>query len=141
MTDLDTTDAAAGPAAGPWVSPLPPPPADGRPAPEEWILTYARNELAKAGMTLTDAEFESSIELNRLQLLYPGEYVVYREHPALHSTDWGIVRHEVLFHSPDRPACEAYIRSLPEADRRSLSPPYYVDHPNVLPADLVARLS
>lgn len=133
MTDVDTTDIAAEPepAAEPYVHPLPAPPADGSPSPEEWLIDYLREEFARAGRVLTDAEFESAVELNRLRLLYPGEYVVYREHPAVHAIGWGIIRHEVLFHSPDWDVCERFFRSQRVLDEPAVTYTF-VDEPNVI---------
>lgn len=151
MTDVDPTDTAAElePAAGPWVSPLPPPPADGRPAPEEWLVDYLRGECSRTGFVVTAEEFASMVVGHQLCLQYPGRYVITRRRYGIRDDldpDGSPVqvcytlREEVLFHSLDREACDAYIRSRPEEERRSLAP-RYVDDPNELPAGLAARLS
>lgn len=122
----------------PHTSPLPPPPADGRPAPEGWVADYLRGEATRTGMTLTDEDFASMVLAHQFHLQYPGRYVVCRNHNGVRE---GIgpfghpvlvsyrVREEFLFHAADEGSCEAYIRSLPDAERES-AVITYVDDPD-----------
>lgn len=121
MTDLDTTELATG-TARPVV------PAGDDALREAWFREYARDALARAGVSLNPVEFNASVELNKFDYLYVGEYVVYVDTWLDDQIGGWLVRREVLFHSPDEQALQEFYRTHPDLDRRR-SGSMFVDEP------------
>ena len=134
MTDL-TADPTAADLPEPEPAPRPVVPPGDDETREAWFREHIRAEFARAGRTLTPVELDAGVGLNKLDLFYPGEFVVYMDTWLDDEVGGWLVRREVLFHSADWEALQEFHRTRPDLDRQRIHSTY-VDEPGVVTGGL-----
>jgi hypothetical protein len=84
---------------------------------ERALDRVARDFAKKKRVSLSDKEFASVREQLRVDALYPGEHVVFRDHYEGKGDSLHLARREILFHSKHHSEAQQFFQNLPLADK------------------------